>query len=192
MPLRRGSITVIAGPMFSGKSEVTLRELRRAEVAQRRVLLVRPAIDDRVLEAVVRSRSGSVFPAVLVTCASEIVARASEAAADVVAIEEAQFFDSEIVEAVETLAARGCQVIVNGLNQDFAGRPFGSMPQLLARADAVTILSAICTVCGEDASKTQRFVDGRPARASDPLVLVGGFADETYTARCRAHYQVPD
>jgi len=192
MPLRRGSITVIAGPMFSGKREITLRELRRAEVAQRRVLLVRPAVDDRVVEPVVRSRSGSVFPAVLVTCASEIVAQALEAEAEVVAIEEAQFFDSEIVEAVETLVRRGCRVIVNGLNQDFAGRPFGSMPQLLAQADAVTILSAICTVCGEDAAKTQRFVDGRPARASDPLVLVGGFADETYTARCRQHHQVPD
>lgn len=186
----RGSISVITGCMFSGKSETTLRELRRAEIARRRVLLVRPALDDRVDGEVVRSRSGAAFPAAVVHGSSEIVTRAVAARADVVAIEEAQFFDDGIVESVETLARRSVTVIVNGLNQDFLGRPFGAMPQLLAIADDITVLTAICMVCGEEATKTQRLVDGRPARRTDPIIVVGGFADDRYEARCRRHHTI--
>ena len=187
----KGSITVITGCMFSGKSELSLRELRRAEVARRRILLLRPAVDDRVGGEQVSSRSGAAYPARSISHSAQILPLAIAIAADLVAIEEAQFLDAGVVEAVETLAERHCQVIVNGLNQDFAGRPFGSMPALMAIADRVLVLTAICTVCGEEATKTQRLLGGAPVSLADPLVLVGGFADERYEARCRTHYVRP-
>ena len=106
------------------------------------------------------------------------------------AIEEAQFFDAGLVEVAERLADRDRAVIVNGLNRDFLGRPFGPVPALMAIADEILMLSAICMVCGEAASRTQRLVDGRPASASDPLVVIGGMGDERYEARCRKHHEI--
>lgn len=186
----RAELVVITGPMFSGKSEITLRELRRAQVAKRRVLLLRPALDDRTEPETVRARSGVSFPARVAADSAEVFAHGR--GFDVVAIEEAQFFDPGLPGVVDRLA-RSRTVIVNGLNQDFAGRPFGPMPEILALADRVIVLSAICSLCGAEATKSQRLIGGQPARASDPLVLVGGFDDETYEARCRAHHVVhPD
>ena len=186
----KGSITVITGCMFSGKSEITLRELRRMEIARRRILLLRPALDDRTDLEVVKSRSGAAYPAHAIRSSAEILRIATADRADVVAIEEAQFIDEGVVDVAEALARRHVAVIVNGLNQDFLGRPFGPLPRLMAIADKVTVLTAICTVCGDEATKTQRLVDGRPATPDDPLIVIGGFADERYEARCRTHHLV--
>ena len=110
--------------------------------------------------------------------------------ASVVAIDEAQFFDDGLPEIAELLAAEGRSVLISGLDQDFLGRPFNAMPTLLALADQVTKLTAICTVCGADATRTQRIVGGRPAAADDPLIVVGGMNDDRYEARCRAHHVI--
>ena len=122
-----------------------------------------------------------------------VLALARERDVDLVGIEEAQFFDGSLVRAVETLRQSGRHVIASGLNTDFAGRPFGPMPELLALADEITMLSAICVVCGETATRTQRLVGGKPAAIDDPLIVIGGFdtpAVETYEARCLRHHEV--
>lgn len=192
----RGHVQVISGCMFSGKTDELIRLLRRAEIARRRILLVRPTIDDRTELQVVRSRSGAAFHSTAVTDPVEIEALAKDAWADLIAVEEAQFFADGLVEVVERLAAAGRTVVCCGLNTDFRGRPFGPMPRLLAIADGITSLTAICTVCGEEATRTQRLIDGRPAGADEPVVVVGGLGGstprrETYEARCRAHHELP-
>jgi thymidine kinase len=189
-PMPSGWIHVIAGCMFSGKTDELLRLLRRAEIAGRRVVLIRPTIDDRTSPEVVESRSGVAFRARAVASSADIPALVSRERASVVAIDEAQFFDAGVVEIAELLAAEGRMVILSGLNQDFQGRAFGPLPQLLALADEVTMLTAICTVCGAEATRTQRLVGGRPAGRDDPLIVVGGLDDEKYEARCRAHHVI--
>ncbi len=186
---------VIAGCMSSGKTDELLRLLRRAEIARRRVLLLRPDVDDRTPSEYAESRSKARFPSILVTRSepASILSLARERDADLVGIEEAQFFDDRLVDAVQTLRDSGRHVIASGLNLDFAGRPFGPMPTLLALADEITMLTAICVVCGEVATRTQRLVGGRPAAIDDPLVVIGGFdgaAIETYEARCLRHHEV--
>jgi thymidine kinase len=181
--------------MSSGKTDELLRLLRRAEYARRRILLVRPDVDDRTPADYAESRSKARYPSVVVARHQpvEILSLARERDADLVGIEEAQFFDDGLVHAVETLRQSGRHVIASGLNLDFAGRPFGPMPELLARADEVTMLSAICVVCGETATRTQRLVGGRPAAIDDPLIVIGGFATpavETYEARCLRHHEI--
>lgn len=181
--------------MSSGKTDELLRLLRRAEIARRRVLLVRPDVDDRTPSEYAESRSKARYPSVLVPKGEPvaILSLARERDVDLIGIEEAQFFDSSLVPAVETLRQSGRHVIASGLNTDFAGRPFGPMPTLLALADQITHLSAICVVCGETATRTQRLVGGRPAAIDDPLIVIGGFdgrAVETYEARCLRHHEV--
>ena len=188
--MQEGWIHVIAGCMFSGKTDEMLRLIRRAEIAGRRVLLVRPAIDDRTEAGSVESRSGVAYKAQTVRDSGEIPPLVSGARASVVAIDEAQFFDDGLPEIAELLASEGRTVLVSGLDQDFLGRPFNSMPTLLALADQVTKLTAICTVCGAEATRTQRMVGGRPAAADDPLIVVGGMNDDRYEARCRAHHVI--
>jgi thymidine kinase len=185
-----GWIHLITGCMFSGKTDEMLRLIRRAEIAGRRVLLVRPAMDDRTAAGAVESRSGVSWKAKAVTDSSEIPPLVTAERASVVAIDEAQFFDDGLPEIAELLAAEGRSVLVSGLDQDFLGRPFNAMPTLLALADQVTKLTAICTVCGAEATRTQRMVGGRPAAADDPLIVVGGMNDDRYEARCRAHHVV--
>ena len=185
-----GWIHVISGCMFSGKTDEMLRLLRRAEIAGRRVVLVRPTVDDRTVADTVESRSGVAWSARAVETSSDIPPMVSAERASVVAIDEAQFFDAELPEIAELLAAEGRSVLISGLDQDFMGRPFGAMPSLLALADQVTKLTAICTVCGADATRTQRMVGGRPAAADDPLIVVGGMHDDRYEARCRVHHVV--
>ena len=185
-----GWIHLITGCMFSGKTDELLRLIRRAEIAGRRVLLVRPAIDDRTADGAIESRSGHAYQALTVRDSSEIPPIVTAARASVVAIDEAQFFDDGLPETAELLAAEGRSVLISGLDQDFLGRPFNAMPTLLALADQVTKLTAICTVCGADATRTQRIVGGRPAAADDPLIVVGGMNDDRYEARCRAHHVV--
>ncbi len=185
-----GWIHVITGCMFSGKTDELLRHLRRAEIAGRRIVLIRPALDDRTPQGTVASRSGVAFAARAVPDSSAIPAIVSAERASLVAIDEAQFFDLGLPEICELLAAEGRSVLVSGLDQDFLGRPFNSMPVLLALADQVSKLTAICTVCGEDATRTQRMVAGRPAAKDDPLIVIGGMADDRYEARCRAHHVI--
>ncbi len=186
---------VIAGCMSSGKTDELLRLLRRAEIAKRRILLVRPDVDDRTPADYAESRSKARFPSVLVSRSDpvEILSLSRERDADLVGVEEAQFFDESVVRVVETLRQSGRHVIASGLNTDFAGRPFGAMPDLLAIADEITMLTAICVVCGDTATRTQRLVGGRPAAMDDPLIVIGGFespAIETYEARCLRHHEV--
>jgi thymidine kinase len=186
---------VIAGCMSSGKTDELLRLLRRAEIAKRRILLLRPDVDDRTPGDYAESRSHARFPSVLVPKGEPvaILSLARERDVDLVGIEEAQFFDASLASVADTLRQSGRHVIASGLNTDFAGRPFGAMPMLLAMADQITMLTAICVVCGETATRTQRLVGGRPAAIDDPLIVIGGFdgrAVETYEARCLRHHEV--
>jgi thymidine kinase len=181
-----GSVEVICGSMFSGKTDELIRRLRRATIARQQVF--KPSIDMRYATEKVTSHAGSDFAAIPIEETAEIRAKLDKDAT-VVAIDEAQFFDEEIIEIVEELADHGLRVIVAGLDTDFRGEPFGPMPVLMARAERVDKLQAICMVCGEPACRTQRLVNGKPARYNDPVVIVG--AAELYEARCRAHHEVP-
>jgi thymidine kinase len=191
----RGELRVITGPMCCGKSEETMRELRRAVIAGRHVLLLRPAVDTRTETDQARSRSGMTFPAQTLLDSSQILRAVEAAGADFVALEEGQFWDDGIVAAVQTMVDKHLAVIVNGLNQDYLGRPFGPMPTLMALSDEVRSLKAICQVCGEEATKTQRLHgDGSPAGPDEQLILPGGLDQEhaidRYEARCRTHHVI--
>jgi len=183
-----GSIEVITGSMFSGKTDELIRRLRRATIARQQVQVFKPQVDTRYQVDKVTSHAGSHFEATPVGEAGRI-SDLLDAASTVVAFDEAQFFDQAIVEVCRGLADRGIRVIVAGLDTDFRGDPFGPMPVLMAVAERVDKLQAICMVCGEAATRTQRLIDGRPARASDPVIVVG--ASELYEARCRKHHEVP-
>lgn len=183
----RGRIELICGSMFSGKTEELIRRLRRAVIARQHVQVFKPAIDTRYHEERVTSHTGLNFEAVPVQSASMIIP-AIEPETTVVAIDEVQFFDAGVIQVCETLAEAGKRVICAGLDTDFRGVPFGPMPDLLARAETVDKLHAICVICGEEASRTQRLINGEPAAFDDPVVLVG--AAEVYEARCRQCHAV--
>jgi thymidine kinase len=184
-PQRGGWLEVICGPMFSGKSEEMIRRLRRAEIAGQRVLLFKPRIDDRFDAADVVSHAGVRMSAVAVDGVADIVARAR--GCEVVGIDEVQFFEAGVVDAALALADGGTRVIAAGLDQDFRRRPFGPMPELLARAEFADKLQAVCHRCGGSATTTQRLLDGRPAPYSGDTIVVG--AAEQYEARCRDCHQ---
>lgn len=188
MKHQHGSIEVVCGSMFSGKTEELIRRLRRATIAKQKVQVFKPALDVRFSAEKVTSHAGMAYAAMPLQAAADIEA-ALEPDTTVVGIDEAQFFDAEIVPVVRRLADRGLRVIVAGLDQDFRGEPFGSMPILMALAETVEKLTAICMVCGEPATRTQRLVDGKPAHYNAPVVVVG--AAELYEARCRLHHEVP-
>jgi thymidine kinase len=179
---RRGWIEVICGGMFSGKSEELIRRIRRARIAQLNVQAFKPSIDDRYNHEAIASHNGLMADARAVRSAAEILDQV-DPDTDVVAIDEVQFFEPEIVDVCQKLADEGKRVICAGLDQDFRGQPFGPTPVLLAVAESVTKLQAICVKCGGPASRTQRLIDGRPAAPDDPVILVG--ASERYEARCR-------
>lgn len=183
----RGRIEVICGSMFSGKTEELIRLLRRAVIAQQQVQVFKPAIDDRFHAQKVTSHVGNAFEAHPVNSAQDILTQL-QPETTVVAIDEVQFFEPDVVEICETLAHQGKRVICAGLDMDFRGVPFGPIPALLSRAEQVTKLHAICVICGEEASRTQRLVEGQPAAYDDPVVLVG--AAEAYEARCRQCHAV--
>ena len=187
--LRSGSLTVISGSMFSGKTEELIRRSRRALYARRKVQVFKHALETRSEPAEIRSHNGVPHEAVPVGSSEELLEKV-EPATDVVAVEEAQFFDGGIVEVCRKLADAGYDVIVAGLDMDFRGEPFGPMPELLAEADEIVKLRAICARCGRDAARSQRLIDGRPAPASAPIILVG--AEESYEARCRHCHEVPE
>ncbi len=183
-----GSVEVICGSMFCGKTEELIRRLRRARIAKQKVQVFKPAIDNRYDEKKITSHSGLDVDANPVASPRDILEKL-DSRTTVVGIDEVQFFDPEIVDVVESLADKGMRVIVTGLDMDFRGEPFGCMPQLMARAERVDKLHAICMICGNLASRTQRLVDGKPAHYDDPVVVVG--AQELYEARCREHHEVP-
>ena len=185
--LPTGSLTVITGSMFSGKTEELIRRLRRAIYARRSVQVFKHALETRSDLQEIRSHNGVPHEAVAVSTSEELLAGVEEAT-DVVAIEEAQFFDEGIVEACRILADAGYEVVATGLDMDFRGEPFGPMPRLLAEADEVVKLRAICARCGREASRSQRLIDGRPAPVSAPTILIG--AEESYQARCRHCHEV--
>jgi thymidine kinase len=183
-----GRIEVICGSMFCGKSEELIRRSRRAVIAKQELQVFKPSIDDRYSVLHVTSHSGQNIEALAISKPHEVLENLSPTTT-VIAVDEVQFFDLEIVPVVQQLAARGIRVILAGLDMDFRGEPFGPIPQLLSIAEDVTKLHAICVVCGEDACRTQRLVNGEPARYDDPIIMVG--AQEAYEARCRKHHQVP-
>jgi len=187
-PHTTGSVEVITGSMFSGKTDELIRRLRRAAIARQKVQVFKPAVDVRYAVEKVTSHAGTDFDAIPIEHAADVHERL-EKDTTVVAIDEAQFFDHELITVVDGLAKRGIRVIVAGLDTDFRGEPFGPMPVLMAKAEHVDKLQAICMVCGEPASRTQRLVNGKPARYDDPVVIVG--AAELYEARCRKHHKVP-
>ncbi|MDP2469223.1 MAG: thymidine kinase [Candidatus Palauibacterales bacterium] len=186
---REGSIEVVTGVMFSGKSEELLRRVRRAMIARRKVQVFKSQLDDRYGGIqTISSHDGRAIEARPVTTSRD-VAEFVEPDTEVVAVDEVQFMDSGIVEVANELADRGIRVIVSGTDMDFRGLPFGPMGALLAVAEKIDKLHAICVVCGELATRNQRLIDGRPAPAEGPTIQVGGL--ESYEARCRAHHLVP-
>jgi len=186
---REGSIEVITGVMFSGKSEELLRRVRRALIARRKVQVFKSHLDDRYSGIMaISSHDGRHIEAVAINEARQIAERL-DPDAEVVAIDEVQFLDDTVVEIVNDLADRGVRVIVSGTDMDFRGLPFGPIGPLLAIAERIDKLHAICVVCGDLATRNQRLIDGKPAPAEGPTIQVGGA--ESYEARCRRHHEVP-
>ena len=188
---RDGWIEVICGSMFAGKTEELIRRINRIQYAKKDVLVFKPIIDDRYSYSEVVSHSQRKINSIPVTNSAEISAYLDNLPRlpYAVAFDEAQFFDEGLVKLAEDLANKGVRVIAAGLDLDFRGEPFGIMPFLLARAEYVTKLQAICQVCGEPATRTQRIIDGKPAHYDDPIILVS--AKEKYEARCRHCHEVP-
>ena len=183
-----GWVEVICGSMFSGKSEELIRRVRRTQFAKQSIMVFKPKLDDRYSINEVVSHNGTSVLARPVGTSADIL-NATTADIDVVAIDEAQFFDEGLIVVAQQLADSGHRVIIAGLDQDFRGEPFGPMPKILAIAEQVTKLHAVCAVCGAPASRTQRLINGQPACYGDPVILVG--AAEAYEARCRHHHEVP-
>ena len=184
-----GSIELICGSMFSGKTEELLRRVRRAEIARKRVQIFKPEIDARYGLQRVASHNGVAREDVIVVPNAQAILAHLQPETTVVAIDEVQFFDWSVADICTKLADAGYRVIAAGLDQDFRGEPFGPMPLLMALAERVDKFQAICVTCGSPASRTQRLIDGRPARHDDPIILVGG--SESYEARCRQCHEVP-
>lgn len=196
-PYHGGHLEVIVGPMFSGKSEELIRRVTRAVIARQRVAVFKPGLDDRYHATHIASHAGRTAEARAVQNTAEVRAvlagegtllNAATDLPDVVGLDEAQFFDAGLVPLALDLADQGVRVILAGLDLDFRGEPFGLVPELVARAESVEKLTAICVCCGAPATRTQRLIGGQPARFDDPVVLVG--AAESYEARCRVHHEV--
>lgn len=187
-PKDHGWIEVIVGPMYSGKSEELIRRIKRAKIARQNVIVFKPAIDDRYSKTDVVSHDGIKEEAISIGSSMEILNYINDDV-DVIALDEVQFFDDRVVEICKKLADGNKRVICAGLDMDFRGEPFGCVPKLLAMAEFVDKLQAICMVCGNPATRTQRLVNGIPAKYSEPVVLVG--AKEKYEARCRRCHLVP-
>ena len=191
-PFRGGFLELVVGPMFSGKSEELIRRATRALIAKQRVQVFKPALDTRYDSlhdgVVVASHDGRTLAAQAVRDVAGL-REALDSATQVVAIDEAQFFSHELVPLATDLAEAGKRVIIAGLDLDFRAEPFGPVPELLARAESVTKLTAVCVRCGAAATRTQRLIGGHPAHFNDPVILVG--AAESYEPRCRACHTVP-
>jgi thymidine kinase len=180
-----GWVEIITGSMFSGKTEELLRRLRRAEIAGQSVAAFTPAIDDRYGEATLGSHAGRTWEATVIDTTAEGVSKIPSYlnGEDVVAVDEANFFPGELVEVCQELADDDRRVVVSGTDQTYRGEPFEPIPQLMAVAEYVEKFQAICTQCGEPATRNQRLIEGEPAHYDDPTIMVG--AEESYEARCR-------
>jgi len=189
LQLKDGWIEVITGSMYAGKTEELLRRIKRIEYAKKRVIVFKPKIDDRYSSCEVVSHNNGRTKSVNVTKSSDILDYLVEPYPYAIAIDEVQFLDEKIIGVCEKFANKGVRVIVAGLDRNCRGELFGVMPELLARAEYVTKLVAICSVCGAPATRTQRLINGQPANYNDPIILVG--AKEQYEARCRHCHQVP-
>jgi len=183
-----GWIELICGSMFSGKTEELIRRARRAQIARQKLQVFKPGLDDRYGVEKLASHDGVSWDAVSVQEARQILDLVNSDT-QVVIIDEVQFFDRAIANVCNVLADAGKRVIVAGLDTDFRGEPFGPVPLLLAEAEVVDKLQAICVVCGAPATRTQRLIDGQPASYDDPIIMVG--ASEVYEARCRRCHEVP-
>lgn len=183
-----GTIEVICGPMFAGKTEELIRRVRRLEYAKKKVILFKPDIDDRYEKAYIVSHNHNKALSVAIKKAEEMLDFVKDDT-DAVVIDEFQFLDDNAVDLIIYFKRKGIRVILSGLDKDFKGEPFGNMPKALALADSITKLTAICVKCGKEANCTQRIIDGKPASYNDPLILVG--ATESYEARCDNCHEVP-
>lgn len=182
LQLKDGWIEVISGSMYAGKTEELLRRIRRLEYARKTVLVFKPKLDNRYSEGEVVSHNNDRIRSINISAPRDIL-KYIDPLPYAIAIDEVQFLDREVIEICDDLANKGVRVILAGLDRDFRGEPFGIMPELLSRAEYVTKLHAICQVCGAPATRTQRIINGKPAKYTDPIILVG--AKEHYEARCR-------
>ena len=180
--LRDGWMEVICGSMYAGKTEELLRRIRRIEYAKKTILVFKPKIDNRYSDGEVVSHNNERVKSINISNPLDIM-KYVDPLPYAIAIDEVQFLKRDVIDVCEELANKGVRVILAGLDKDFRGEPFGIMPELLAKAEYVTKLQAICQVCGAPATRTQRIINGKPAKYSDPIVLVG--AKEHYEARCR-------
>lgn len=183
-----GRIEVVCGPMFAGKTEELLRRIKRLEFAKKSYIVFKPSVDNRHSVTEIVSHNNNRHQTYSIDN-SKIILNYVNNSIDAIIIDEAQFFDNGIIDVVEQVANMGIRVIVGGLDLTFKGEPFGPMPQLLALAEVVTKLTAICVISGEPATRTQRLIDGKPAKYSDPIVLIG--AEESYEPRARKYHDVP-
>jgi thymidine kinase len=186
---RDGWIETISGCMFAGKTEELIRRIKVLEFAKKEIMVFKPQIDNRYSDSKVVSHAGSSVESHVINDAAEILEMVKPTT-QVVAIDEAQFFDDNICDVANELADRGIRVMCAGLDTNFKGEPFGPMPLLITEAEFVTKLAAVCNKCGAPATRTQRIINGRPASYNDPIILVG--ASESYEARCRHCHEVPD
>ena len=186
---RDGYLEVITGCMFAGKTEDLIRRIKALEFAKKRVMVFKPTIDDRYSKTMVVSHGGSSVNSILASRAKDILDYIDDTV-DVVAIDEVQFFDHDIIHVCDILCSQGKRVMVAGLDTDFRAEPFGDMAYLITTAEFVIKLTAVCTKCGAPATRTQRIVNGKPASYHDPIIMVG--ASESYEARCRHCFEMPD
>ena len=184
---KKGKLEVICGSMFSGKSEELIRRLRRAELAHVKLCVFKHKLDNRMAIEYIHAHSGDKIKAIALDTPQDMHLFLTDDT-QIVAIDEAQFFSSDVVTAVLEFIQQGKRVIIAGLDLDFRGMPFGSMPSLMALADSITKLAAVCMLCGKDAHYTQRLIDGKAAKFTDPLIMIG--AQECYQARCRDCYSI--
>ena len=183
-----GWIECICGSMFSGKSEELLRRIKRGVIAKQKVLLFKPSIDNRYDENRVSTHNGNSYDSISIEKSSDILNFVKDTNYDIIGIDEIQFFDNDIVKIINKLADDGIRVIVAGLDMDFKAEPFHPMPEIMAISEMVTKLHAVCNKCGKEASRSQRLINGKPAKYDDPIVVIG--ASESYEARCRHCHKI--
>ena len=183
-----GWIECICGSMFSGKSEELLRRIKRGVIAKQKVILFKPSIDNRYDENRVSTHNGNSYDSISIEKSSDILNFVKDTKYDIIGIDEIQFFDNDIVKIINKLADDGIRVIVAGLDMDFKAEPFHPMPEIMAISEMVTKLHAVCNKCGKEASRSQRLINGKPAKYDDPIVVIG--ASESYEARCRHCHEI--
>lgn len=183
-----GWIECICGSMFSGKSEELLRRIKRGVIAKQKVLLFKPSIDNRYDENRVSTHNGNSYDSISIEKSSDILNFVKDTNYDIIGIDEIQFFDNDIVKIINKLADDGIRVIVAGLDMDFKAEPFHPMPEIMAISEMVTKLHAVCNKCGKEASRSQRLINGKPAKYDNPIVVIG--ASESYEARCRHCHEI--